>query len=130
MAGGGVKAGVTYGQTDDYGYNLADADGNPIKPQPGKERWTPGTMHIHDLNATILHQLGIDHKRLTYRYQSRDFRLPDDGEQAGGTERTKTSVLRRWAHCGCPKCRPERYKEKRTWKKRKTKQTNVSGTPA
>ena len=77
MAGGGVKAGITYGQTDDYAYNLADAEGNPLKPQPGKEEWTPGTMHIHDLNATILHLLGINHKRLTYRYQGRDFRLTD-----------------------------------------------------
>ena len=77
MAGGGVKAGITYGQTDEFGYNIADADGNPLKPQPGKESRTPGTMHIHDLNATILHLLGIDHKRLTYRYQGRDFRLTD-----------------------------------------------------
>jgi uncharacterized protein (DUF1501 family) len=75
MAGGGVKPGVTYGQTDDYAYNIADADGNPIKPT--KDKWTPGTMHVHDLNATILHLLGIDHKRLTYRYQGRDFRLTD-----------------------------------------------------
>ncbi|MGB7347094.1 MAG: DUF1501 domain-containing protein [Pirellulaceae bacterium] len=77
MAGGGVKPGITYGQTDDYGYNIADPDGNPMTPQPTKETWTPGTMHIHDLNATILHLLGIDHKRLTYRYQGRDFRLTD-----------------------------------------------------
>ena len=77
MAGGGVKPGITYGQSDDYGYNIADADGNPLKPQPNKDKWTPGTMHIHDLNATILHLLGIDHKRLTYRYQGRDFRLTD-----------------------------------------------------
>ena len=77
MAGGGVKAGITYGQTDDYGYNIADEHGNPMKPQPSKEHWTPGTMHIHDLNATILHLLGIDHQRLTYRYQGRDFRLTD-----------------------------------------------------
>ena len=75
MAGGGVKSGITYGQTDDYAYNIADADGNPIKPT--KDKWTPGTMHVHDLNATILHLLGIDHKRLTYRYQGRDFRLTD-----------------------------------------------------
>jgi arylsulfatase A-like enzyme len=46
-------------------------------PQPQKEKWTPGTMHIHDLNATILHLLGIDHRKLTYRYQGRDFRLTD-----------------------------------------------------
>ncbi len=75
MAGGGVKPGITYGQTDDYAYNITDADGNPIKPT--KDKWTPGTMHIHDRNATILHLLGIDHKRLTYRYQGRDFRLTD-----------------------------------------------------
>ena len=77
MAGGGVKPGITYGKTDDYGYNIADANGDPLRPQPNKDRWTPGTMHIHDLNATILHLLGIDHKRLTYRYQGRDFRLTD-----------------------------------------------------
>jgi hypothetical protein len=77
MAGGGIKPGITYGQTDDYAYNIADEEGNPIKPKPSKEKWTPGTMHIHDLNATILHLLGIDHKRLTYRYQGRDFRLTD-----------------------------------------------------
>lgn len=77
MAGGGVKPGITYGRTDDYGYNIADSDGVPLTPQPRKDQWTPGTMHIHDLNATILHLLGIDHKRLTYRYQGRDFRLTD-----------------------------------------------------
>ena len=75
MAGGGVKPGITYGQTDDYAYNIVDSDGNMIRPK--KDKWTPGTMHIHDLNATILHLLGIDHKRLTYRYQGRDFRLTD-----------------------------------------------------
>ena len=77
LAGGGVKAGITYGQTDDFSYNIAYPDGTPIKPQPDKAEWTPGTMHIHDLNATILHLLGIDHKKLTYRYQGRDFRLTD-----------------------------------------------------
>ena len=75
MAGGGIKPGITYGQTDDYAYNITDADGNAIKPT--KDKWTPGTMHIHDLNATILNQLGIDHRKLTYRYQGRDFRLTD-----------------------------------------------------
>ena len=75
MAGGGIKPGITYGQTDDYAYNIADAEGNAIKPT--KDKWTPGTMHIHDLNATILNQLGIDHRKLTYRYQGRDFRLTD-----------------------------------------------------
>ena len=75
MAGGGIKPGITYGRTDDYAYNIADADGNMIRPT--KDKWTPGTMHIHDLNATILNQLGIDHRKLTYRYQGRDFRLTD-----------------------------------------------------
>jgi uncharacterized protein (DUF1501 family) len=75
MAGGGVKAGVTYGRTDDYGYNIVDADGNMLRPTA--DTWTPGTMHVHDLNATILHLLDIDHKKLTYRYQGRDFRLTD-----------------------------------------------------
>jgi hypothetical protein len=77
MAGGGVKPGITYGRTDDYGYNIADSDGQPLSPRPEKNQWSPGTMHIHDLNATILHLLGIDHHRLTYRYQGRDFRLTD-----------------------------------------------------
>ena len=77
MAGGGVKPGITYGRTDDYGYNIADENGNPLSPQPNKDDWTPGTMHIHDLNATILHLMGIDHTKLTYRYQGRDFRLTD-----------------------------------------------------
>jgi hypothetical protein len=60
LAGGGAKAGMTYGETDDFGYNIAK---DPV--------------HIHDLNATILHLLGIDHLRLTYRSQGRDFRLTD-----------------------------------------------------
>ncbi len=77
MAGGGIKPGITYGQNDDYGYNIANEDGTPMDPQPNKADWTPGTMHIHDRNATILHLLGIDHRRLTYRYQGRDFRLTD-----------------------------------------------------
>jgi hypothetical protein len=60
MAGGGVKPGVSIGATDDFGYNIAD------KP-----------VHIHDLQATMLHLLGVDHERLTYRYQGRDYRLTD-----------------------------------------------------
>lgn len=60
MAGGGVKPGIVYGETDDYSYNIVD------KP-----------IHVHDLNATILHLLGIDHERLTYRFQGRDHRLTD-----------------------------------------------------
>jgi hypothetical protein len=60
MAGAGVKPGITYGATDDFSYNVVE---HPV--------------HIHDLNATILHSLGIDHKQLTYRFQGRDFRLTD-----------------------------------------------------
>lgn len=60
MAGGGVKPGISYGETDDFGYNIVD------KP-----------VHIHDLNATVLHLLGINHERLTYPFQGRDFRLTD-----------------------------------------------------
>ena len=60
MAGGGVKAGFAYGATDDYGYYAAE-----------------NKMHVHDLHATILHLLGLDHQRLTYRYAGRDFRLTD-----------------------------------------------------
>jgi hypothetical protein len=60
LAGAGIKPGMTYGRTDDFSYNVAD---NPV--------------HVHDLQATILHLLGIEHTRLTYRYQGRDFRLTD-----------------------------------------------------
>jgi uncharacterized protein (DUF1501 family) len=60
MAGGGVKPGLVYGRTDDYSYNILE---NPV--------------HVHDLNATLLHLLGVDHERLTYRFQGRDYRLTD-----------------------------------------------------
>jgi hypothetical protein len=60
LAGGGIKPGVSYGRTDDFGFNVVE--------QP---------VHVHDLNATILHLLGLDHERLTYRYQGREFRLTD-----------------------------------------------------
>ncbi|HVV01876.1 MAG TPA: DUF1501 domain-containing protein [Verrucomicrobiae bacterium] len=62
MAGGGVKGGITYGQTDELGYKYIDNDEK---------------MHVHDMHATMLYLCGIDHKRLTYRYQGRDFRLTD-----------------------------------------------------
>jgi hypothetical protein len=75
MAGAGVKPGFSYGRTDDYGYNIADAAGNPI--QPSKDEFTPSAVHVHDLQATILHLMGINHERLSYRYQGRDFRLTD-----------------------------------------------------
>ncbi len=60
MAGGGVKPGLQYGATDDLGFSIAE---NPV--------------HVHDLQATILHLLGFDHEKLTYRFQGRDFRLTD-----------------------------------------------------
>jgi uncharacterized protein (DUF1501 family) len=60
MAGGGVKDGLSYGATDEYGYEAVD-----------------GKVHIHDWHATILHLLGLDHERLTYRYAGRDMRLTD-----------------------------------------------------
>jgi len=60
LSGGGVKRGFAYGQTDDYGY-YARTD----------------RVHMHDLHATVLHLMGVDHKQLTYRYAGRDFRLTD-----------------------------------------------------
>lgn len=60
MAGGGIRGGLTYGATDDFGFH-------PVE----------NNMHMHDLHATILYALGLDHKRLTYRYAGRDFRLTD-----------------------------------------------------
>jgi hypothetical protein len=60
LAGGGVRGGMTYGTSDDYGYRPAE---NPV--------------HLHDFHATILHLLGLDHERLTYRHAGRDFRLTD-----------------------------------------------------
>lgn len=75
MAGGGVRAGQVYGRTDDYGYNIADADGNPIEPT--KHEFTEGAVHVHDLQATLLWLLGVDHRRLSFPYQGRDFRLTD-----------------------------------------------------
>ncbi len=60
LAGGGVKGGLAYGATDELGYNAVE-----------------DVVHVHDLHATMLHLLGIDHTRLTYRFQGRDFRLTD-----------------------------------------------------
>jgi hypothetical protein len=62
LAGGGTKPGITLGETDEFGF------------APVADR-----MHIHDLQATILHLLGLDHTRLTFRFQGRDFRLTDVG---------------------------------------------------
>ncbi len=74
-AGGGIKPGTTYGQTDAYGYNVADAAGNAI--DPSKDEFTPGAVHVHDFQATLLHLLGLDHERLTYSFQGRRYRLTD-----------------------------------------------------
>jgi hypothetical protein len=60
MAGGGVQPGMSYGETDEFSYNIAR---DPV--------------HVHDLHATMLHLLGIDHTKLTYQFQGRDFRLTD-----------------------------------------------------
>jgi arylsulfatase A-like enzyme len=60
LAGGGIRGGMAHGATDEFGW---DAIENPV--------------HVHDLHATILHLLGLDHKRLTYRFAGRDFRLTD-----------------------------------------------------
>ena len=60
LAGGGIRGGVTYGSTDDYSYNIAE---DPVS--------------VHDLHATVLHLLGVDHKKLTFKYQGRHFRLTD-----------------------------------------------------
>ncbi len=60
LAGAGVRPGMTYGATDDFSYNIVE---NPV--------------HVHDLQATMLQLFGLDHKRLTYRFQGRDYRLTD-----------------------------------------------------
>jgi hypothetical protein len=60
LAGGGIQPGLSYGRTDEFGFNVAE---NPV--------------HVHDLNATVLHLLGLDHERLTFKYQGREFRLTD-----------------------------------------------------
>src|SRR5262245_62360525 len=60
LAGGGVKGGVMYGATDEFGMNAVE-----------------NRVHVHDFHATILHLLGLDHEKLTYRYAGRDYRLTD-----------------------------------------------------
>ena len=68
MAGGGFRRGTVYGKSDPFGYRAIE-----------------DRVHVHDLHATILHQLGIDHKRFTYRHAGRDFRLTDvDGHVVRG----------------------------------------------
>ena len=60
MAGGGIRPGMSIGKTDDFGFNIVE---DPV--------------HVHDLQATMLHCLGFDHERLTYHHAGRDFRLTD-----------------------------------------------------
>jgi hypothetical protein len=60
FAGGGVKPGLTFGESDEFGFNA-----------------TRDKVHVHDLHATLLHLLGLEHTKLTYRFQGRDFRLTD-----------------------------------------------------
>ena len=60
LAGGGIKGGMTYGQSDEFGFAAME-----------------NKVHVHDLHATILHLMGLDHEQLTYRYSGRDFRLTD-----------------------------------------------------
>ena len=60
IAGGGIRRGMTYGETDDFSYNIVR---DPV--------------HVHDLNATILHCMGLDHTQLTFKFQGRRFRLTD-----------------------------------------------------
>jgi hypothetical protein len=69
MAGGGVKGGITYGETDDFSYNIAE---NPV--------------HINDVNATILHCMGIDHERFTFKFQGLDQKLTGVEKQRVVTE--------------------------------------------
>ena len=60
LAGGGIRPGIVHGETDDFCYNIVQ---DPV--------------HVHDLNATLLHLMGVNHSRLTYRFQGRDYRLTD-----------------------------------------------------
>ena len=60
MAGGGVRGGITYGETDEFGFN-------PVRDP----------MHVNDFHATLLHLLGLDHEKLTFKFQGRNFRLTD-----------------------------------------------------
>jgi len=60
LAGGGSKSGTTYGESDELGFSVAKDE-----------------VHVHDLQATIMHLIGFDHEKLTYRYQGRDYRLTD-----------------------------------------------------
>ena len=69
VGGGGIRGGVSHGQTDEYSYNIVDRDGKKTN------RFEDDAVHVRDLNATILHQLGIDHQRLTFPFQGLDQKL-------------------------------------------------------
>ena len=77
LAGGGVKGGYVHGATDEFGFRAVEKK-----------------VHVHDLHATILHLLGFDHTRLTYRHASRDFRLTDVYGEV--VQRTDRLTIRRW----------------------------------
>ena len=75
MAGGGIKGGITVGHTDKYGSSIVDTDGNPVHLD--KHHKPKHAIHVHDIQATILKLMGIDHERLSYKFQGRRFRLTD-----------------------------------------------------
>ncbi len=75
MAGGGIKGGITVGQTDRYGAKIVRPSGEPITPD--KHHYDKDAIHVHDLQATIFHLLGVDHTKLSYKFQGRRFRLTD-----------------------------------------------------
>ena len=77
MAGGGIQGGLAYGSTDDYGWYARD-----------------NKVHVHDLHATILHLMGINHEKLTYRYSGRDYRLTDVSGMSGAHYRMISSCIR------------------------------------
>ena len=76
MAGAGIKGGIGHGRTDEYSYNIVDRDGQKTT------RFEDDAVHIRDLNATILHQLGIDHRQLTFRFQGLDQKLTGVEEES------------------------------------------------
>ena len=76
LAGGGVKGGYVHGATDEFGFQAVE-----------------NKVHVHDLHATILHLLGFDHEKLTYRYAGRDFRLTDVHGFAAGSFRYRSSIV-------------------------------------
>ncbi len=85
LAGGGVKGGLTHGESDELGFSVAR---DPV--------------HVHDLQATILHLLGLDHEKLTYRFQGRDYRLTDVHGQVVRdilARKSEPNAFKRWPSC-------------------------------